>query len=327
MILAWALFVIGLLMLYYGAEWLVKGASSLARSLGLTPMVIGLTVVAFGTSTPELVVSVISSLQQKSMIAVGNVVGSNICNIALVLGLVSLFMPIKSNKSVVKRDIPIMLGISLYLLLISLNSTIGRLEGTTLLGGIIIYVCLNYYYAVKGTKQASGRERFSKELVAEDIEYIPSRARQITLIVAGILFVVTGAEILIGSAVKIMTIFGVSEKFIGLTIVALGTSLPELATSVVAAIKKEMDISIGNLVGSNVFNILGVLGTASLIRPIQIPGGFIGSGLLIDYIVMMFISFLPWIMMRKTNTVMRRDGVVLLFCYVGYIAYLTVKAL
>ena len=147
------------------------------------------------------------------------------------------------------------------------------------------------------------------------------------MIVAGILFVVTGAEILIGSAVKIMKIFGVSEKFIGLTIVALGTSLPELATSVVAAMRKEMDISIGNLVGSNVFNILGVLGTASLIRPIQIPGGFIGSGLLIDYIVMMFISFLPWIMMRKTNTVMRRDGVVLLFCYVGYIAYLTVKAL
>ncbi|MCG2755664.1 MAG: sodium:calcium antiporter, partial [Desulfobacteraceae bacterium] len=126
MILAWALFVIGLLMLYYGAGWLVKGASSLARSLGLTPMVIGLTVVAFGTSAPELVVSVISSLQQKSMIAVGNVVGSNICNIALVLGLVSLFMPIKSNKSVVKRDIPIIIVISLYLLLISLNSKIGR---------------------------------------------------------------------------------------------------------------------------------------------------------------------------------------------------------
>ena len=276
MVLVWVLFVIGLLMLYYGADWLVKGASSLARSLGLTPLVIGLTVVAFGTSAPELVVSIISSLQEKSMIAVGNVVGSNICNIALVLGLASLFMPIKSNASVVKRDIPIMLGISLYLLLISLNSKIGRLEGATLLGGIIIYVCLNYYYAVKGTKQASSGEGFSKELAAEDIEDIPSRARQITLIVAGILFVVTGAQILIDSAVKIMHTFGISEKFIGLTVVALGTSLPELATSVVAAMRKEMDISIGNLVGSNVFNILGVLGVASLIRPIQILGGFIG---------------------------------------------------
>ncbi|MDL1967981.1 MAG: calcium/sodium antiporter [Deltaproteobacteria bacterium] len=327
MVLTWVLFVIGLLMLYYGAEWLVKGASSLARSLGLTPLVIGLTVVAFGTSAPELVVSVISSFQEKSMIAVGNVVGSNICNIALVLGLSSLFMPIKSNGSVVKRDIPIMLGISLYLLLISLNSKIGRLEGATLLGGIIIYVCLNYYYAVKGTKQASGGERFSKKPGAEDIGYIPSRARQITLIVTGILFVVTGAEMLIDSAVKIMKMFGLNEKFIGLTIVAFGTSLPELAISVVAAMRKEMDISIGNLLGSNIFNILGVLGIASLVRPILIPGGFIQSGLLIDYLVMMFISFLPWVMMRKTNTVMRRDGVVLLSCYIGYIAHLTVKAL
>jgi len=327
MILAWVLFVVGLLMLYYGAEWLVKGASDLARSLGLTPLVIGLTVVAFGTSAPELVVSIISSFQEKSMIAVGNVVGSNICNIALVLGLSSLFMPIKSDESVVKRDIPIMLGISLYLLLISLNSKIGRLEGATLLGGITIYVCLNYYYAVKGTKQASSGDRFSKGLAAEDIEHIPSRARQITLIVTGILFVVAGAQVLIDSAVKIMHTFGISEKFIGLTVVAFGTSLPELATSVVAAIKKEMDISIGNLVGSNVFNILGVLGAASLVRPVLIPGGFIQSGLLIDYLVMMFISFLPWVMMRKTNTVMRRDGVVLLFCYVGYIAHLIVKVL
>ncbi|MEA1900460.1 MAG: calcium/sodium antiporter [Thermodesulfobacteriota bacterium] len=327
MVLAWVLFVVGLLMLYYGAEWLVKGASDLARSLGLTPLVIGLTVVAFGTSAPELVVSIISSFQEKSMIAVGNVVGSNICNITLVLGLSSLFMPIKSDESVVKRDILIMLGISLYLLLISLNSKIGRLEGATLLGGIIIYVFLNYYYAVKGTKQASIGERFSKGLAAEDIEHIPSRARQITLIVTGILFVVAGAQILIDSAVKIMHTFGISEKFIGLTVVALGTSLPELATSVVAAMKKEMDISIGNLVGSNVFNILGVLGAASLVRPVLIPGGFIQSGLLIDYLVMMFISFLPWVMMRKTNTVIRRDGIVLLFCYVGYIAHLIVKVL
>ena len=318
MVLTWVLFVIGLLMLYYGAEWLVKGASNIARSLGLTPLVIGLTVVAFGTSAPELVVSIISSFQEKSMIAVGNVVGSNICNIALVLGLASLFMPIKSNESVVKRDIPIMLGISLYLLLISLNSKIGRLEGATLLGGIIIYICLNYYYAVKGNRQASS---------GEDIEYIPSRARQITLIIAGILFVVAGAQILIDSAVKIMHTFGISEKFIGLTVVALGTSLPELATSVVAAMRKEMDISIGNLVGSNVFNILGVLGAASLVRPVLIPGGFIQSGLLIDYLVMMFISFLPWVMMRKTNTVMRKDGVVLLSCYAGYIIYLAVKVL
>ena len=130
---------------------------------------------------------------------------------------------------------------------------------------------------------------------------------------------------LIDAAILIMKVFGVSEKFIGLTIVALGTSLPELATSVVAALKKEMDISIGNLVGSNVFNILSVLGAASLVRPISIPGGFIDSGLLIDYTVMMFISFLPWLMMRKTTIVRRKDGAVLLSCYVAYVIYLILK--
>ena len=136
MILVGALFVTGLLMLYYGAEWLVKGASNIARSLGLTPVVIGLTVVAFGTSMPELVISAISSFQEKSMIAVGNVVGSNICNIALILGLASLFMPIKSNSSIVRRDIPVMLGIFLYFLLISFNSKIGRFEGATMIRNV-----------------------------------------------------------------------------------------------------------------------------------------------------------------------------------------------
>ncbi|MDH3875933.1 MAG: sodium:calcium antiporter, partial [Desulfobacteraceae bacterium] len=139
MILHLALFAIGLLMLYYSAGWLVKGSSSLARNLGLTPLVIGLTVVAFGTSAPELVVSVVSSMKDKSMIAVGNVVGSNICNIALVLGLSALVHPIKGSRSVTQRDIPIMLGVSLYLLVISLNSKIGRLEGASLFGGIIVY--------------------------------------------------------------------------------------------------------------------------------------------------------------------------------------------
>ena len=138
---------VGFLLLYYGAEWLVKGSSSLARSLGISPIVIGLTVVAFGTSAPEMVVSVVSSLKAKSMIAVGNVVGSNICNIALVLGAAALFQPIKSHSTVVRRDIPIMLAISLYLLLLSMNSHLGRIEGITLFTGAILYTLMNYYWA------------------------------------------------------------------------------------------------------------------------------------------------------------------------------------
>jgi len=325
MILHLVLFVVGLLMLYYSAGWLVKGSSSLARNLGLTPLVIGLTVVAFGTSAPELVVSVVSSIKGKSMLAVGNVVGSNICNIALVLGLSAIVHPIRGSRSVIQRDIPIMLGVSLYLLVISLNSNIGRLEGVSLFSGIILYTCFNYYVAVKESRLKLRDESIAFTHAVKDIEYITSKTRQLMWISAGIIGVVVGAEILIDAAVAIMKVFGVSEKFIGLTIVALGTSLPELATSVVAALRREMDISIGNLVGSNVFNILSVLGAASLVKPIPIPGGFVQSGLLIDYLFMMFVSFLPWLMMRKTQMVTRRDGILLLSCYFGYVLYLIIK--
>ena len=320
------LFVIGLLMLYYGADGLVKGSSSLARSLGLSPLVIGLTVVAFGTSAPELFISVVSAIQDKSMIAVGNVVGSNICNIALVLGAAALLQPIKSHPSILRRDIPIMLGISIYLLLISWNSTITRFEGATLFGGIIVYTCFNYVIAVKEKRQAAGSQNITLDTAVAEIELIPSRSRQILWIAAGTVGVIVGAEILVNAAVTIMEKIGVSEKFVGLTIVAFGTSVPELATSIVAAIRKEMDISIGNLVGSNVFNILSVLGATSLIRPILIPDGFIKSGLLIDYLVMMGISFLPWLMARKTFTVQRKHGLILLSCYVAYVAYLILQS-
>jgi cation:H+ antiporter len=326
MILNLVYFVMGLLMLYYGANWLVKGSSSLARNLGLTPLVIGLTVVAFGTSAPELFISVVSSIKDKSMIAVGNVVGSNICNIGLVLGLAAVIHPTTSNRSVYRRDIPIMLGVSIYLLLISFDSKIGRIEGASLLGGIILYTYFNYYIAVKESQRNLKSDSIAFVHAVEEIEYVTSRSRQVLLIAVGIIGVVVGAEVLIDSAVAIMKIFNVSEKFIGLTVVALGTSLPELATSVVAALRKEMDISIGNLVGSNVFNILSVLGAASLIKPIPIPGGFINSGLLVDYLVMIFVGFLPWLMMRKDYIITRRDGFILLACYTGYVAYLIVKS-
>ena len=327
MLLYIALCLLGFVLLYFGAEWLVKGSSSLARSLGVTPIVIGLTVVAFGTSAPELVVSLISSIKGKSMIAVGNVVGSNICNIALVLGLSALLNPIKSDPSVIRRDIPIMLGISLYLLVLSINNTLGRIEGATLFAGIIAYTFFNYYLAKKENQKAGSGE-MTAAIVSEleEIGYIASRSKQILLVLIGIVGVVGGAQMVVESAVFIMTELGVSEKFIGLTIVAFGTSLPELATSVVAAMRGEMDISIGNLVGSNVFNIMSVLGAASLVRPIPIPGGFFASGLWIDYLVMLFTSFLPWLLMRKTYTVDRKGGAMLLTCYVGYLVYLIIKA-
>jgi len=324
MLISFFLFIVGLGLLYFGAEWLVKGSSSLARSLGLSSLVIGLTVVAFGTSTPELVVSVVSAVKGKSMIAIGNVIGSNICNIALVLGLAALFQPITSDPGVVRRDIPIMLALSGYVTVLSANSSLSRLDGATLVAGIILYTYLNYYIArrqrlpvVSALDMVAAR--------AETAPVITSRVRQIGLVLVGIAGVIVGADMLIRAAVTIMERLGVSQKFIALTMVAFGTSLPELATSVVAAIRKEMDISLGNLVGSNVFNLLCVLGASSLVRPILIPGGFVASGLVVDYAVMLLISFLPWLLMRRRYRLGRRGGILLLACYVGYLAYLMVR--
>lgn len=304
-------------MLYFGSLWLVKGSASLSTSLGIRPIVIGLTVVAFGTSAPELVISLVSAVKGKSMIAVGNVIGSNICNIALVLGMAAVLNPIKSHPTVLSRDIPLMLMISLYLLILSLNSYLGRIEGLSLVVGIILYTWYNYAIAVQEAPIPIGVSEGQPPRLE-----VPSRTLQVLLIAVGIIGVVIGADFLIDAAVSIMSTFGVSEKFIGLTVVAFGTSLPELATSVMAAFKGEMDISIGNLLGSNVFNILSVLGAAALVRPIEIPGGFIESGLLLDYLVMMFTSCLPWLMMRKDLVLSRANGLVLLSCYCGYVAYL-----
>lgn len=326
MLLHYILLIVGFVLLYYGAEWLVKGSSSLARSMGITPIVIGLTVVAFGTSAPELVVSLVASIQNKSMIAVGNVVGSNICNIALVLGLAAFLMPISSDHSVVKRDIPLMLAISLLLLVFSWNSYISRVEGVILFTGVILYTLYNYRLSKKDNAELGEGAVSDAEAELEDIGFIESRTKQISLILVGIAGVVIGAQVLIDSAVIVMRGFGVSEKFIGLTIVAFGTSLPELATSVVAALRKEMDISIGNLIGSNVFNILSVIGAAAMVRPIPIPGGFFASGLVIDYSVMVGVSVLTWLIMWKSFKVSRAGGFVLLCSYVGYLAYLIPNA-
>ncbi|MDX9785958.1 MAG: calcium/sodium antiporter [Desulfobacterales bacterium] len=318
--IAWCL--MGFSLLYYGAEWLVKGASNLASSLGIRPVVIGLTVVAFGTSAPELVVSIVAAIEGKSMIAVGNVVGSNICNIALVLGTATVFHPISCHPSILQRDIPIMMGVSVYLLVVTANSVIGRWEGASLFGGVIFYIFYNYVLVKEKVDLGVGDEKTAVILEREEISIVKKRSRQILWILIGIAGVIGGAQIVVNAAVNIMTTLGLSEKLIGLTIVAFGTSLPELATSVVAAVRRQMDISLGNLVGSNVFNILSVIGGAAIFRPILIPGGFLKSGLMMDYFVMMFISFLPWVMMRRTYTLTRVNGLVLLACYAGYLIYL-----
>jgi cation:H+ antiporter len=319
-------FTAGLLLLYYGAGWLVRGASTLAQSLGLTPMVIGLTVVAFGTSAPELVVSLVSAAKGKSMIALGNVVGSNICNIALVLGLAAVFQPVTTSRIVITRDIPLMLVISTFLLLLSFNSVIGRVEGVALFCGIVAYTWFNYKVAVRVDRTLPVPSVADTDLPPLIAGLIEKRWGQCLMIAGGTAAVVVGADLLVDAAVSIMSALGVNEKFVGLTVVAFGTSVPELATSIVAAMKKEMDISLGNLVGSNVFNILSVVGATAMVKPIVISGGFIGSGLVVDYLVMMVISAMPWMLMKRDLTITRRKGLILLGCYVAYVSFLILKS-
>ncbi len=307
--------ILGFIGLYMGAEWLVRGASRLAKLMGLSPLLIGLTVVAFGTSAPELLVSLVSALKGKNMIAVGNVVGSNICNIALVLGIASLFHPIACQKEIIRRDIPIMVIISIYLMIISLDSKIGRFDGLILFLSLIAYTIFNYY----------GEKKRQKDVfILDDLRLKKGikKSSQIFLIVVGILLVVLGARMVVSGAEMIMRMFGISERVIGLSIVAFGTSLPELATSAVASYRRHMDISIGNLIGSNVFNIMCVLGLTGLIKPILLPEGIFKSHIFIDYMIMLFISILPWFMIKKDLLMSRKDGLILLGIYITYILYL-----
>jgi len=254
----------GLVLLIGGAELLVKGASRLALSLGITPLVVGLTVVAFGTSAPELAVSVRAALagDGSAEIAVGNAVGSNIANVLLILGLSALIAPLVVSRQVIRLEVPVMVACSVALLGLAYDGRLSRLEGTLLFAGIIAYTV----FAVVQSRRETAADRKAR---AED----PDAAKPSSLLadvgmaIAGLVLLVLGARWLVDGAVDLATRLGVSELVIGLTVVAFGTSLPELATSALAALRGERDLAVGNVVGSNVFNILSVLGMSALVAP------------------------------------------------------------
>ena len=252
--------IIGSAMLFYGAEFIVKGGSQLARYFGLSPIVIGLTVVAFGTSLPELVVSIVAAIGGSSPIAIGNVVGSNIANVGLVLGISSLIFPIKINLSQIKNDLIIYIFVCLMFSAFCMNGSISRQEGLILFLRVLIYTWYSFYYS-------------SSKNNDEDVnDKNPSNLRMLfILIISGITLLSFGANLFVKGAIDIARYFGISEIAIGMTIVALGTSLPELATYVIASFRKEHAISIGNIVGSNLFNLLSVIGIVSLVSPIESP--------------------------------------------------------
>ena len=247
-------FIVGLALLVKGADYLVVGAGKLATLAGISPLVVGLTVVSFGTSSPELAVSIEANITEQAAISVGNVVGSNITNILLILGIAATITPLAVSQKLVRMDVPIMIGISFLLLFLSLDLKIGKLDGLLLLLGGILYTA---YLLIQ-----SRRNNSSPEELTEEFDVIPKeKSRREWLINLGILMiglamVVVGSDWLVSGATTIAEAFDVSELVIGLTVVALGTSLPELATSITASLKGETDIAVGNVVGSNIFNIL-----------------------------------------------------------------------
>lgn len=290
----------------------MRGSSRLALRLGVTPLVVGLTVVAFGTSAPEMVVSVKASMVGQNGIAVGNVVGSNIFNIAVILGLAALIRPVKVDRQLFRIDVPIMIGTSLFCSWRLMNNTLSRSEAALLIVGIFAYITLSVILARRrkladGEKVPTRVKRLKKRSLALDLVFI----------VGGLAALIYGAHLFVEGSLQVARKFGISEAVIGLTIVAGGTSLPELVTSIVAALRKNDDIAIGNIVGSNIFNLLAILGTAGLIHPLS-TGGVTG----VDFLVMTGTALLLVPLMLTRLMLTRWEGALLLCTYAGYLWWL-----
>lgn len=303
---------IGLVLLTIGAERLVHGSSSVAYKLGLSPLVIGLTVVAFGTSAPELVVSIRATLAGNSDIAIGNVIGSNIANIALILGLTALIRPMTIHLRILKVEIPLMILITLAASWFIIGDEITRIEGAILFAGLIAFI----YYSIVSARTVP--EDVKTHLIEEPkIDVDTPIWKSWFFVVLGLGLLVGGGELLVTGAVEIATILGISQAVIGITIVAVGTSLPELATSAVAAFKKESDIAVGNVIGSNIFNLLCILGITGMIHPLDSSNfGLVDLGFMLGLTILI----LP--MMRRGFELNRWEGGVLLITYVGYTTWL-----
>ena len=305
MILEIFLLVLGFAMLVKGADWFVDGTSGIARKLGIPQLVVGLTIVAMGTSAPEAAVSITAALKNNAGIAIGNVVGSNILNILIILGITAVLIPVAIQKSTLWVEIPYMLAVTIVLTLMGLDGRVSRMEGVLLWGLFLIYLAYLFYLAKRGTD--------GKEAVEE------STWKLVTGAIAGGVIVVWGSDITVDAATALAQLMGMSERLIGLTIVALGTSLPELVTSVTAARKGNADIAIGNIVGSNIFNILFVIGTTALIIPVPFADNFI-----VDGIIAVAAGVLLWIAVFRKLELRRPWGIVMLLGYGAYVISLLV---
>jgi cation:H+ antiporter len=315
-------FIAGLGVLIMGAEWLVRGASPLAAKVGISPLVIGLTVVAFGTSSPEMAVSVQSSLAGQADIAVGNVVGSNIFNVLFILGISAVITPLIVQQQLIRLDVPIMIAVSLVTYFMSLDGIIGRFEGMLLFAGIIAYTVFLIIQSRKENKAVE--DEYAQEYAAKAETGWKPWAINLGLVGIGLTLLVLGSNWLVDSAISIARWLGLSELIIGLTIVAAGTSMPEVATSITAAIKGERDIAVGNVVGSNIFNILAVLGLSGVVAPSGLPVSAAAEAF--DIPVMLAVAVLALPIFFTGKQIARWEGGLFLFYYVAYTAYLILDA-
>lgn len=320
MALFFAAIIVGFVLLVWSADKFVDGASSTAKHLGMPTLLIGILIVGFGTSAPEMVVSAIAAMEGNSGLALGNAIGSNIVNIALILGLTALISPIAVHSKIVKKELPLLLAIVMMAGILLFDAELTFKEGVFLLCGFFALVGWSIYSAIKGKGDS-----LESDIEDELTEHPMSLKTGILWLVIGLLLLIASSRVLVWGAVGIAHEFGVSDLIIGLTIVALGTSLPELAASIIAARKGEHDIAIGNVVGSNMFNILAVIGIATVINPMnQIPS----EALERDWVVMLFLTVALIIMAygfkAKEGKIDRVEGTILLLCYIAYNSYLGV---
>jgi len=316
------LFTAGITGVYFGAEWLVKGSSKLSRDLGIKPIVIGLTVVAFGTSSPELAVSLTASIKGSNDIAIGNIIGSNIANIGLILGISAIVLPLQVERIIMKRELPLMIAISAGLYFMAIDKKIGFVDGLVLSTGIIIFVSYQVYNTLN-SKRKSGNSTGNADgktcIMESTYKQSPAGRKyllyNILYIVIGLACLLIGSHILVESAIFIASRLGVCEMVIGLTVVAFGTSVPEMATSVVSVLRKETDICVGNVIGSNIFNILMVIGSVALVKPLNVAR----DTLFFEFPVMLFFSLALIPIIRGNLRVNRLEGCLLTAGYFVFI--------
>lgn len=311
-----AMLAAGCAALYFGAEWLVRGAARLASALGVRPLVIGLTVVAFGTSTPELVVSAVASFRGQPDTALGNVVGSNIANPGLILAVAALINPMKTDLGLLRREGPLMVAVTMAFVALAWTGTYTRGQGALMLLGLMAFVWLSLRWSRE--EPAAIEAEFAQFEKDQQMTAKKVRARQFGYIALGIATLVVGGNLLVTSAVGLARQLGISEMVIAATLIAVGTSLPELATSIIAAMRGEADIAVGNIVGSNIFNLLGVLGLSATINPIPVRPQVRDF----EMVWMLGFAVATFIILRTGQRITRAEGVALLAGYAAFIFFL-----